>query len=161
MDLSSLGEPSSAAKSIFNCQRSSGGWPSGSAFFASYNRLSFLFCRPNWHCGDTVSILKALEKHNQTHRRKQPRKPSFVPVDYTVGDRAFKDFIKNISAGGVFIETRTPFSVGQEISMTFSSAKLDEPIKIRGTIFWANNMLGIGVKFTTENQALVAMLQAL
>jgi Tfp pilus assembly protein PilZ len=108
-----------------------------------------------------VSILKALKKYNQMHRRKQPRKPSFVPVDYAVGDRAFTDFIKNISAGGVFIEIRTPFSVGQEISMTFSSAKLDEPIKIRGKISWANNILGIGVKFMTENQALVAMLEAL
>jgi hypothetical protein len=106
------------------------------------------------------ALLDMLEDWQFTKRRKHPRKSWVAPVDYTIGDRAFKDFIKNISAGGVFIETRTPFSVGQEISMSFSSTGFEEPIKIRGKIFWAN-MLGIGVKFSTENQALVAMLETL
>jgi hypothetical protein len=106
------------------------------------------------------ALLDMLEDWQFTKRRKHPRKSWVAPVDYTVEDRAFKDFIKNISAGGVFIETRTPFSVGQEISMSFSFTTFDDPIKTKGKIFWAN-ILGIGVKFSTENQALVAMLETL
>ena len=106
------------------------------------------------------ALLSMLEDWQFTKRRKHPRKSWLAPVDYTVEGRAFKDFIRNISAGGVFIETRTAFSVGQEISMSFSSTGFEEPIKIGGKIFWAN-MLGIGVRFSTENQALVAMLETL
>ena len=106
------------------------------------------------------ALLDIVEGWQCPRRRKHPRKSCSIPVDYGVEARAFKDFIKNMSAGGVFIETRTPFSIGQEISMSFSSTKFDELIKIKGRIFWAN-MVGIGVKFMTEDQAIITVLEGL
>lgn len=83
-----------------------------------------------------------------------------MAVDYADRDRAFKDFIKNISAGGVFIETNTPFSIGKDITLTFSFSNYQHPIKITVKIVWTDT-LGIGVQFKSETQDLVAMIKSL
>ncbi|OEU53304.1 MAG: hypothetical protein BA861_11930 [Desulfobacterales bacterium S3730MH5] len=106
------------------------------------------------------ALLSILEDWQPADRRKHPRKPCLLSVDYATGDRVFKDFIKNIAADGVFIETRTAFSFGQEITMTFSCSSYKEPIKIKGNILWSNP-LGIGVKFDAENQAVIDMIKTL
>ena len=105
-------------------------------------------------------LLTMLEDWQDTNRREDPRKPCFIAVDYADRDRGFKDFIKNISAGGVFIETNTPFSIGRDLTLTFSSSNYQHPIKITGEIVWTGT-LGIGVQFKSENQDLVAMIKFL
>ena len=37
------------------------------------------------------------------------RKPLRLPVTFDIGKHAYRDFVKDISLGGVFIFTRTPF----------------------------------------------------
>jgi uncharacterized protein (TIGR02266 family) len=106
------------------------------------------------------ALLTMLEDWQDTNRREHPRKPCFIAVDYADRERAFKDFIKNISTGGVFIETDTPFSVGRDLTLTFSSSNYERPIKITGEIVRAGRV-GIGVKFKTENQHLEAMIESL
>lgn len=105
-------------------------------------------------------LLSMLNDWQRPEQRKHPRKGCFMAVDYADRDRVFKDFIKNISAGGVFIETNTPFSIGKGISLTFSSSNYERPIKITGKIVWTGT-LGIGVQFKNENQDLHAMIKAL
>jgi len=105
-------------------------------------------------------LLAILEDWHRTLQRKHPRKSCFMAVDYADRDRAFKDFIRNISAGGVFIETNLPFSIGKEITLTFSSSKYERPIKITGKIARTGRG-GIGVRFKTENQDVIAMIKAL
>jgi Tfp pilus assembly protein PilZ len=51
-------------------------------------------------------------------KRKHHRKPYFMAVDYATGNRAYRDFIRDISSSGVFIETRRRFLAGQEIIMS-------------------------------------------
>jgi Tfp pilus assembly protein PilZ len=67
-------------------------------------------------------------------------------VDYATKDHAYKGFIRNLSCGGVFIQTRGSLDVGQEIMMTFSSSNHFNPLKIEGEIV-RKNMLGVGVRF--------------
>ncbi len=83
-----------------------------------------------------------------------------MAVDYASRDRAFKDFIHNISAGGVFVETSAPFSAGEEITMTFSLPSYEEPVKVAGEIAWSLPQ-GIGVKFRAPHQRLQAMIGSL
>jgi hypothetical protein len=109
---------------------------------------------------DQQALLNILEERQNPDRRKHPRKSCSIPVDYAIGDRTYKDLIKNMSASGAFIETQAPFSIGQEISMNFASTKFDEPVKIKGRVFWVNTV-GIGVKFMTEDQAIITMLEGL
>ena len=59
---------------------------------------------------------------------------------------AWTDTIQNLSVSGLFIETRIPFFVGDELSMTFSLTDAENPIKITGKIVRVDSN-GIGVQF--------------
>ena len=100
------------------------------------------------------------EAWQRQQRRERPRKSCLMIVDYATLDRAYKDCIRDISVSGLFIETRTSFSIGQKITLTFSSSNYERPIKITGNIAWTGPR-GIGVKFKTESQDLEAMINSL
>jgi len=72
----------------------------------------------------------------------------------------YKDYIKDISAGGVFIETRMPFSVGQEVSLAFPLPNYQKYIKIIGEIVRISPH-GIGVKFRMASQDQEAIIKSL
>jgi Tfp pilus assembly protein PilZ len=98
--------------------------------------------------GQQRALLSQLEAHQNGNRREHLRAPCFLAVDYANQDQVFKGFIQDISAGGVFIKPRTSFSVGEEITLTFSPPDHQEPLKIKGEIV-RSDQLGIGVKFKT------------
>jgi Tfp pilus assembly protein PilZ len=97
------------------------------------------------------ALLSQLETYQPGDRREHPRTPCLIPADYASQDQVFKDFILNIGAGGVFIRTNTSFSVGEDITLSFSPPNYNEPIKINGEIV-RSGQLGIGVKFKTVNK---------
>jgi Tfp pilus assembly protein PilZ len=74
------------------------------------------------------------------------RVPVFTAVDYAVEGRAYQDFVRNVAAGGVFIETREDFSVGQSVSLTFSLPNYVKVIKVTGEIVRTTPM-GVGIEF--------------
>ncbi|UCF83245.1 MAG: PilZ domain-containing protein [Desulfobacteraceae bacterium] len=84
-------------------------------------------------------------------RRKHKRKSIFMVIDYSIKDRTYKDFIKNISTGGVFIETRMAPGAGQKIVMSFTLPNCRKHVKIAGEIA-QTNLQGIGVKFMFMEQ---------
>jgi uncharacterized protein (TIGR02266 family) len=92
-------------------------------------------------------LLEELTQKDFKEQRAHPRKPYFTNVDYATKDRFHNDFIQNISAGGVFIETRESFVVGTEISLVFALPNDRIPVKIGGTIV-RTTPEGIGIKFT-------------
>jgi len=92
-------------------------------------------------------------------KRKYNRKDFIRIVDYTVGDRYYRDFIKDISEGGIFIETSNAFSLGQKILMTFVSPDYQRPFKISGEIIHSQAG-GIGVKFNIKSQVQESVLKS-
>lgn len=67
-----------------------------------------------------------------------------MAVDYVIEDRVYRDFIRNISDGGAFIDTRGAFFVGQEVSLA-----LPFPVslkRITGKVAWVGPQ-GVGVNF--------------
>jgi Tfp pilus assembly protein PilZ len=92
------------------------------------------------------TVLKELEKRLEKRKRKHTRKPFFMFVNYASQDLTYNDFIQNISAGGVFIETHIPFSVGQEVLLTFPLPNYLEHIKVAGEVV-RTDLQGIGVRF--------------
>jgi Tfp pilus assembly protein PilZ len=95
------------------------------------------------------ALLGELEKRLFKKQRKHERKPFFTTLDYSTESRPYRDFIKDISVGGLFIETGTSFSVGEEISMTLLLPQYEKKIKIQGEIVRIEEQ-GIGVKFKTS-----------
>jgi len=90
-----------------------------------------------------------LKEWNRLDYREDSRLPCFLPVDYSTRDRVYQDFINNLSQGGVFIETLSPFRSGQSISLTFTIAALQKTFKISGAIV-RTEQDGIGVKFNKK-----------
>ena len=94
-------------------------------------------------------LLKELEKRDQSttsDKRKYPRKQVFSYVE-CVGDGCeFSDFIQDISAGGLFVETQIPFFIGQKLTMTFSFPDADRPTQTTGKVVRIDSK-GLGVKF--------------
>jgi Tfp pilus assembly protein PilZ len=103
-------------------------------------------------------LLKDLEEGQKIERRKYDRKNFMRIIDYTVGDRYYRDFIQDLSVNGVFIKTSQKFAVGQTILMTFMSPEHDSPFKINGEIIRVHTD-GIGVKFKIESQVQESVLK--
>jgi Tfp pilus assembly protein PilZ len=94
-------------------------------------------------------LLKDLEgwQKSKNEKRKYPRRSTIVEITYSSDQRrVFEDFVQNISAGGLFIETNLVTELGQELTMTFSHPGSGDPIKVLGKIIRVDSG-GIGVKF--------------
>ncbi|MFO7559046.1 MAG: PilZ domain-containing protein [Desulfobacterales bacterium] len=93
-----------------------------------------------------LRLLELLKQWNENGERTHPRKPCLITVDYSSQDRFFRDFIQNISAGGIFIETRELFGEGADIGLTFSIPNSQIPFRIEGEVVRATSR-GVAVKF--------------
>jgi len=96
-------------------------------------------------------LLKDLEKwqKSKNEKRKYPRKSTLIDITYCSDQRRiFEDFVRNISAGGLYIETNLITELGQKLTMTFSQPDSGDPIKVLGKVIRADSG-GIGVKFNT------------
>ncbi|MBU0768988.1 MAG: PilZ domain-containing protein [Proteobacteria bacterium] len=94
-------------------------------------------------------LLKDLEKwqKSKNEKRKYPRRSTLIDITYLSDQRRiFEDFVRNISAGGLFIETNFLSELGQKLTMTFSHPGSGDPIKVLGKVIRVDSG-GIGVKF--------------
>ncbi len=96
-----------------------------------------------------IRLIKTLDEWENIGSRKHQRKPWVIPVKYAAGSQSFKDVIKDISQGGVFIETRESFAVGQTIKMGFQIPKSRKLIQATGEIV-RTDPVGIGIKFKRQ-----------
>ena len=109
---------------------------------------------------EQLTLLKELEERLFKGRRKHERVPFFMAVDYSTEDRFYKDYIQDISAGGVFIQTRMPFRAGQDVSLSFPLPGYQKYIAINGEVARVTPE-GIGVKFKMVNQDQEGMIKSL
>jgi Tfp pilus assembly protein PilZ len=78
--------------------------------------------------------------------RQYPRKPCLKSVFFTCGDQQCAGVIKNISRGGVFIETDNNFFFGQSIELVIPNKRIGRDKPIPGWIVHLSGN-GIGVTF--------------
>jgi Tfp pilus assembly protein PilZ len=94
-------------------------------------------------------LLKDLEKWHKSknEKRKYPRRSTLIDITYSSDQRRiFEDFVRNISDGGLYIETNLVTELGQKLTMTFSHPGSGDPIKALGKVIRVDSG-GIGVKF--------------
>ena len=65
-------------------------------------------------------LLRYAEELSVQDMRTSMRKICNIPVSFSAQNRINLDPIKNISKGGLFIETTVPLKVGDEILMSFN-----------------------------------------
>lgn len=106
------------------------------------------------------NLLEYAEELYGKKKREHERYSCLITTDCVYQSRAFNDFIKDISFGGVFIETSESFSQGEEITLTISFSHYSKPFKITGEIVRIAPS-GIGVKFKTVSQVQEELVQDL
>ena len=91
--------------------------------------------------------MNAETKHgNAKDKRKYKRKLSTTSLGFAALDKNHTAIIKNISNGGVFLDTVAPIDVGKDVAMKIQLTEDQEPIMIIGEVAW-NSPRGLGVKF--------------
>jgi len=93
-----------------------------------------------------LKLLDLLDNWKYNGVRKYPRKKVAIPVDLEIEHRIFEESTKDISKGGLYIETRTSFSIEQEVKLNFQLPNRPNPIEVFGEIVRATPR-GIGIKF--------------
>ena len=79
-------------------------------------------------------------------KREYSRKPISVYAICETNNRNFRDFTKDVSAGGAFIETKTNLSLDEDLFMTLVHKSFETPIRTSGKITRVDPK-GVGVKF--------------
>jgi Tfp pilus assembly protein PilZ len=95
--------------------------------------------------GQRAALLEDL-KELSLGKRNHPRKECQMTTDYVHNDRAYRNFVKDISEGGAFVETKVIFEIGEEIVQSFSLSEKQIPFKFTGEVVRSNET-GIGIRF--------------
>jgi len=90
-------------------------------------------------------LLKLLQ-WGHSDRRKHRRKNCMRKAVLTARNDRFEGIVKNLSDGGMFIETPANISVGQEVSLFISLFSFEEPLSVTGKVVRTEPM-GVAVKF--------------
>ena len=105
----------------------------------------------NMSDGEQRNLLKELEERQSRDKRRYERKPYSVSADYVAQDHSSKGLTKDISIGGVLLETseiRGSFSIGEDIILTIPYPNQEKYVKVRGEVVRIEPQR-IGVKFET------------
>ncbi len=85
------------------------------------------------------------------HRRSDRRYERRVAIDFTYEGTAYSSHTRNISLGGVFIDTDRTLPFGARLGLKFKVPTQAEPIEVEGQVRWLEmeegRLRGIGVRF--------------
>jgi uncharacterized protein (TIGR02266 family) len=84
-------------------------------------------------------------------RRRAPREPLTLKVEYADAGELVSDYTENISAGGTFVLTSRLLPEGTEVRLVLSFPGLIKPLPISGVVKWTRaeppEERGVGVEF--------------
>jgi uncharacterized protein (TIGR02266 family) len=91
-------------------------------------------------------------------RRRSPRAPVIVRIEYATVDALFSDFTRNINEGGVFIETDSPAELDSVVHLSFRLPGSRETVNVTGRVAWIapgenGKAHGMGVEFENLTDA--------
>ena len=96
-----------------------------------------------------------------SERRKGPRAPIELKVEYKRLNSFFADYTRNISRDGMFIKTQKPLGIGTEFVFKLVVPQLPEPLERHGRVQWTvkpeqaneEQEAGMGIGFIYESEA--------
>jgi hypothetical protein len=110
--------------------------------------FDLILVTPDAELRQLLEELKKRQESRLANMREHYREDVSIEVDCLADEIKCQDSIKNISSGGIFIQTDEKFSMGQKIMVTFSipKYKFDNKITLVGEVVRIEPS-GIGVKF--------------
>ncbi len=91
---------------------------------------------------DSIDNLKQTSEGSRRH----PRKKFAIPVKYTSDDQDYEGTTGNVSSGGVFIKTRDPVPVGENVTIEIPLKTKGKIKRLKGKVTWSSRK-GFGAKF--------------
>ncbi len=84
-------------------------------------------------------------------RRTQQRYEVRIPVEFESEGQDYQAETRNMSLGGMFIETAAPLKYGQKLRVRFRVPVLAEPIEVESEVRWVEKseglVRGVGIQF--------------
>jgi type IV pilus assembly protein PilZ len=86
-------------------------------------------------------------------RRREPRAPVNIRIDYQTVDAFFSEFASNINQGGLYIKTAKPLPPGTPLKIQFLLPNKGRPVQVTGEVVWVNEKTtkginpGMGIRF--------------
>ena len=68
------------------------------------------------------------------NRHEHPRRTAYIITEYTVKEGTFRDVMKNIGAGGLFIRTSRKIAPGQAIVLEFPLFRFENIVRVSGKV---------------------------
>ena len=90
----------------------------------------------------------------EPNQRQYPRRTAFIIAEYTIKEGTHRDFIKNISADGLFVRTWRKFVAEQSIVLKFPLFQFDHTIQVYGKVV-RNDHDGFAVTFDEPIKGLI------
>ncbi|RJQ86147.1 MAG: PilZ domain-containing protein [Desulfobacteraceae bacterium] len=90
-----------------------------------------------------------------SNQRGFKRRTAFIIVEYAVKEGVFRDIIKNIGPGGIFIGTQRAIASDQDIVLKFPLFSFEETIEVKGRIARSGSH-GFAVTLDTPIETLMA-----
>jgi Tfp pilus assembly protein PilZ len=87
-------------------------------------------------------------------KSRRARRASYIIAKYTVSEGTYRDVIKNIGAGGLFIRTSRKIAAGQAIVLEFPVFSFDTTIQVSGRVT-RQDRHGFAVVFDEPVKALI------
>ena len=88
------------------------------------------------------------------NRRQYPRRTAYIIAAYTVQEGTFRDVIKNIGAGGLFVRTSRNIANGQSIRLEFPLLCFNNTVTAVGMVV-RNSPDGFAVTFDKPVDGLI------
>lgn len=95
---------------------------------------------------DLLRFMNRYEQKRFAMLREFPRVPCNITLDLAADDRAVNCFAMDISAGGMFVESCEPFTMGQTVSICFSLDDDNLALKLKGRVLRLEHR-GLGIKY--------------
>ncbi|KKK93899.1 hypothetical protein LCGC14_2688280 [marine sediment metagenome] len=113
---------------------------------------------------EQISLLNKLEHYQlgkpNYRTRKYERSQFVISVDYETLDEVFKDYIRDISPSGIFMESEETFTLGEEIVLSINFSDSGNPFRIPTEVARTTSE-GIGLKFKFKSQVQEAIITSL
>jgi type IV pilus assembly protein PilZ len=106
------------------------------------------------HCGTLIdtATLENIESASQDER-KEDRLNVSLQVSYNSYTEFITEYTKNVSRGGIFINTKRHYEVGETVELALFVPEMERPVKIKGEVAHVKTHnipdedSGIGVNF--------------
>jgi len=81
-------------------------------------------------------LVKSSLKASPQERRKELRAPAKLKVGYSTPKEFLKDYMFNLSLGGLFIETRDPLCIGERVQILLFLPDKEKDLEVTGEVIW-------------------------